>query len=150
MRQGRVSGCATAPGTPNHFEELTPMVEKSSLYLRAPEQNIQQQHRYDRKKDHTTRQSPTRCTHVSLYVCADVDGERVGPGHGHVLLPPAVHHDSHVEAQHKRHRDEGAEVGAVARHLLEQAVGTGRDRVQTVSVYHVSLPYNLFTPPLRK
>ena len=71
---------------------------------------------------------PRRCvgTHIALYVGADKDCEGIRPRHGHVLLPPAVHHDRDVEAEHERHRDEGAEVGAVPRHLLEQPAAIQR------------------------
>ncbi|MPC16362.1 hypothetical protein E2C01_009184 [Portunus trituberculatus] len=47
----------------------------------------------------------------------------VRPGEGHVLLPPPLHHDGHIEAEHEGQWDEVTEVLAVHGHLLEESVG---------------------------
>lgn len=51
----------------------------------------------------------------------DEERQGVGPGEGHVLLPPPLHHDGHVEAKHEGQRDEVAEVLAVHGHLLKES-----------------------------
>lgn len=49
----------------------------------------------------------------------DEQRQRVGPGQQLVLLPPALHHQADVEAQHERHRDRLALRAEVLPHLLE-------------------------------
>lgn len=49
----------------------------------------------------------------------DEERQGVGPRQQLVLLPPALHHQAHVEAQHERHRDALALRAEVLPHLLE-------------------------------
>lgn len=76
---------------------------------------------------------------LAVDVGADEDGDGVGPGDAHVLVPPALHHDAHVEPQHERQWDQVVEGFAVLRYVLEdlflvlvepEAVGEVEDVVQ--------------------
>lgn len=49
----------------------------------------------------------------------DEQRQRVRPRQQLVLLPPALHHQAHVEPQHERHRDGLALRAEVLPHLLE-------------------------------
>ena len=48
------------------------------------------------------------------------DAERVWPGQELVLLPPPVHHQRHVEAEHEGEGDVGQVVAAVQPQRLER------------------------------
>lgn len=56
---------------------------------------------------------------LAVDVRADEDGDGVGPGDAGVLVPPALHDDGDVEAQHEGQRDEVAVRLAVLDHGLE-------------------------------
>lgn len=57
--------------------------------------------------------------YLAVDVRADEHGNGVGPGDAGVLVPPALHDDGDVEAQHEGERDEVAVCLAVLHHGLE-------------------------------
>ena len=48
----------------------------------------------------------------NLFACED-DAKWVWPGEELILLPPSLHHQTHVEAEHEGEGDVGQVVGAV-------------------------------------
>ncbi|KAJ8873601.1 hypothetical protein PR048_024419 [Dryococelus australis] len=57
-----------------------------------------------RKSESTERESTK--SHLAVYVGADEDCDGVGPRDADILVPPALHHDRHIETQHERQRDQ--------------------------------------------
>lgn len=51
----------------------------------------------------------------------DEESQRVGPREGHVLVPPTLDDDAHVEAKDEGHRDQVYEGLAVDGDLLERS-----------------------------
>lgn len=75
--------------------------------------------------DATDARRRTGATYLPVNVCADENGKRIRPRNAHVLVPPSLHHNRYVKAQHERQRNVLYVRFAVFNYSLEYTNGRG-------------------------
>lgn len=74
------------------------------------------------------------------YGGADEQGQRIGPGQQAILFPPALDHQIHIEAQHKRHGYVLALLGKVLANLVEDS-DIQKYKYTYICIYQIFVSY---------